>query len=380
MLGLYVHVPFCSAICNYCNFNRGLFEEGLKTRYVAALLQEIRSVRAADPVGLPEFDDADTLYLGGGTPSLLTPREIAAIVDACRESFRLAPTAEITLEANPETVDLARLEGFRRAGINRLSFGVQSFRDEELHRLDRLHSAARAEGVARLAREAGFDNISLDLMMWLPEQTVEQWMVSVERAIAVGSEHLSLYMLEVYPHLPLKQEMARQGWTQLPDDTVAEMYEAAMAALESAGYAQYEISNVAKPGRRSLHNLKYWSDGEWLGFGPGAHSTRRGSRWKNFSSTDDYIQRASAGLTVVAERRDLTADERLGDALFTGLRLNEGVELPLLSDRYGTDIWQRYGERLEPYRDAGLLLKEGGRLRLTRQGMLLAHEVMAVFV
>ena len=211
-----------------------------------------------------------------------------------------------------------------------------------------------------MARAAGFDNISLDLMMWLPEQTVEQWMVSVERAIAVGPEHLSLYMLEVYPHLPLKQEMVRQGWNQQPDDTAAEMYEAAMARLESAGYAQYEISNVAKPGRRSRHNLKYWSDGEWLGFGPGAHSTRRGSRWKNVSSTEDYIHRVSAGLTVVAERRVLTADERLGDALFTGLRLNDGVELPLLSERYGTDIWQRYGERLAPYRDAGLLSKGGG--------------------
>jgi putative oxygen-independent coproporphyrinogen III oxidase len=373
MLGLYVHVPFCSAICNYCNFNRGLFEEPLKMRYVAALLQEIR-------LSGPHGFEADTLYFGGGTPSLLAPQEIAAIVDACRESFRLAPNAEITLEANPETVDPARLDGFRKAGVNRLSFGVQSFRDEELHRLDRLHSADRAEEVARLARAAGFDNISLDLMMWLPEQTVEQWMVSVERAIAVGPEHLSLYMLEVYPHLPLKQEMVRQGWNQLPDDTAAEMYEAAMAELESAGYAQYEISNVAKPGRRSLHNLKYWSDGEWLGFGPGAHSTLRGSRWRNVSSTEDYIHRVSAGLTVVAERRDLTVDERLGDALFTGLRLNDGVELPLLSERYGTDIWQRFGERLAPYRDAGLLLREGGRLRLTRQGMLLAHEVMAVFV
>jgi oxygen-independent coproporphyrinogen-3 oxidase len=376
MLGVYVHVPFCSAICNYCNFNRGLFDESLKTRYLEALLSEIRGAGPS-----PSLDaSADTLFFGGGTPSLLTSSEIERIIDACRAALGLVASAEITLEANPETVDTARLEGFRRAGVNRLSFGVQSFRDEELRRLERLHSAGRAEEAVRMARAAGFDNISLDLMMWLPQQTVEQWMVSVERAIGVGAEHLSLYMLEVYPHLPLKQQMVRNGWAQMPDDIAAEMYEAAMARLESAEYEQYEISNVAKPGRRSRHNLKYWSDGEWLGFGPGAHSTRDGCRWKNVSSTDDYVQRIASRSTVVAERRDLTGDERLGDALFTGLRLNDGIELSTLSGRYATDIWQRYGERLSPYLEAGLLLKEGDRMRLTRQGMLLAHEVMAIFV
>jgi oxygen-independent coproporphyrinogen-3 oxidase len=153
-----------------------------------------------------------------------------------------------------------------------------------------------------------------------------------------------------------------------------------MTRLEAAGYAQYEISNVARPGRRSLHNLKYWSDGEWLGFGPGAHSTRHGSRWRNVASTEDYVERLARGATVITERRDLTNEERLGDALFTGLRLNDGVELSRLSGQYETDIWRVYGERLAPYCDAGLLLKEGDRIRLSRQGMLMAHEVMAVFV
>lgn len=376
MLGVYVHVPFCSAICNYCNFNRGLFDESLKTRYVEALLSEMRGDGP-----LPSLDaSADTLFFGGGTPSLLTSSEIERIVDACRATLGLIANAEITLEANPETVDAARLEGFRRAGVNRLSFGAQSFRDEELRRLERLHSAGRAEEAVRMARAAGFDNVSLDIMMWLPQQTVEQWMVSVDRAIGVGAEHVSLYMLEVYPHLPLKQQMARNEWTQAPDDIAAEMYETAMARLESAGYEQYEISNVATPGRRSRHNLKYWSDGEWLGFGPGAHSTRDGRRWKNVSSTEDYVQRITSRSSPIAERRDLSRDERLGDALFTGLRLNDGIELSTLSGRYDEDIWQRYGERLSPYLEAGLLLKEGDRMRLTRQGMLLAHEVMAVFV
>jgi len=371
--GLYVHVPFCSAICNYCNFNRGLFDESLKERFVEALLQEMTGCSR-------NLFSADTLYFGGGTPSLLTPGEVSRIIDAAREAYGLSADAEITLEANPESVDEARLDGFRRAGINRLSFGVQSFRDDELRLLDRLHTAARAEEAIVFARHAGFDNISLDLMMWLPEQTLARWMESVERAIAAAPEHMSLYMLEVYPHLPLRQEMDRKNRRQQPDDVAADMYEHAMTRLEDAGYQQYEISNVARPGRRSVHNLKYWCDGEWLGFGPGAHSTRSGCRWRNVSSTEDYVQRMARGDAVVAERRLLTSEERLGDALFTGLRLNDGVELSSLSLRYGIDIWQVYGERLAPYLDAGFLERDGDRIRLTRPGMLMAHEVMAVFV
>jgi oxygen-independent coproporphyrinogen-3 oxidase len=384
MLGLYVHVPFCSSICNYCNFNRGLFDESLKTRFVEAVIREIKESAASasgdaqekSPVPLP----ADTLYFGGGTPSLLTPDEIGAIVDAVSASFDLAPDAEITLEANPETADAARLEGFRRVGINRLSYGVQSFRDEELQRLGRLHSSHRAEQAVELARGAGFDNLSLDLMMWLPGQDIEQWLSSVVRAIQIEPDHLSLYILEVYPHLPLQKEMAARGWRQAPDDGAAEMYETAMTLLDDAGYEQYEISNVSKLRRESRHNLKYWSDGAWWGFGPGAHSTWRGSRWRNVSATDDYVQRIAGGSSVVAERRGLTSEERLGDALFTGLRLNAGVDLAILSRRYAVDVWQRFGERLAPFEEAGLLVKEGGRIRLTRQGMLVANEVMAVFV
>ena len=372
MLGLYVHVPFCSAICSYCNFNRGLFDEALKTRFVDALVLDIH--RSSDPVS------ADSIFFGGGTPSLLTPGEIGGIINAVRSTFDLASEAEITLEANPETVDRARLEGFRAAGINRLSYGVQSFRDDELKRLGRLHSARRAEEAVEMARAAGFDNVSLDLMMWLPGQDVTQWLSSVERAIAVGPEHMSLYILEVYPHLPLKQEIDAHGWTQVEDEDTAEMYEAGMGMLDVAGYAQYEISNVAKPGRRSLHNLKYWTDGEWLGFGPGAHSTRRGSRWRNVAATEDYIRRIASGASIVSERRVLSADERLGDAVFTGLRLTEGADLSILSKRYAVDIWARFGERLAPFQEARFLVKEGDRIRLTRQGMLMANEVMAVFV
>ena len=372
MLGLYVHIPFCSAICNYCNFNRGLFEPGLKERYVAALLTEVR--RAGDG------SSADTIFFGGGTPSLLEPSEIAAVIDTCGKSWSLDGGVEITLEANPETVTPERLAGFRAAGVNRLSYGVQSFRDDELVRLSRLHSAARAAEAFEMARAAGFDNISLDLMMWLPQQTVAQWLESVDALIALGPDHASLYMLEIYPNAPLRDAMARGRWSVAPEDDVADMYLAGLGRTDSAGYEQYEISNVARPGRQARHNVKYWTDGEWLGFGCGAHSTRAGVRWRNLSGIEEYISAVAGGTSTTTDRRTLSADDRLEEALFTGLRLNAGLDLGKVGQRYGVDVWGRYGEKLQPFLDRGLLSYDGVILRLPREGMLLAHEVMAVFI
>jgi oxygen-independent coproporphyrinogen III oxidase len=383
MLGLYIHVPFCSAICNYCNFNRGLFDAALKARYVDALVTEIRDPeRVALHVARPfeSRESADTIYFGGGTPSLLEPDEIRRIIAACEEAFDVAADREVTLEANPESVSQLRLAGYRQAGVNRLSFGVQSFRNQELTRLSRLHDADRARAAFAEARAAGFDNISLDLMMWLPAQRVDQWLESVDAAAALAPEHLSLYLLEVYPNAPLKDEMARGRWSQAPDDDAAAMYLTAMERLDAAGYEQYEISNVARPGRRSRHNLKYWTDGEWLGFGCGAHSTRHGIRWKNVSATEDYIARIVAGTDTAVDIRPLSVDERLGDVLFTGLRLTDGVNLDAVRTRYGVDVQERYGAALQPFMEEGLLRFQGSRLFLTRQGMLLAHEVMAIFV
>ncbi|NOT24660.1 MAG: radical SAM family heme chaperone HemW [Acidobacteria bacterium] len=372
MLGLYLHIPFCSAICNYCNFNRGLFQPALKERYVTALLTEI--ARAAD--GAP----ADTIFFGGGTPSLLEPAEIATIIRACRIAWALAPDAEITLEANPETVTPERLSGFREAGVNRLSYGVQSFRDDELARLSRLHSSGRAVEAFHMARGAGFDNISLDLMMWLPQQSVSHWLESVDELIELGPDHASMYLLELYPNAPLRDEMARGQWSLAPDDDAAEMYLTGLARMDAAGYVQYEISNVARAGRHSRHNMKYWMDGEWLGFGCGAHSTRAGTRWKNVSSTEDYITATMNGQSIAAEVRALSSQERLEDALFTGLRLNAGLDLAVMNDRYKVDVWSEYGGELQSFADQGILSYDGRSLRLTRAGMLLAHEVMAVFI
>ena len=371
-LGLYLHIPFCAAICYYCNFNRGLFDEDLKRRYVRALNLEID--RAGDGTSV------DSIYFGGGTPSLLEPDEVAHLLDCCRRRFGVTSDAEVTLELNPETATVERMDGLRRAGVNRLSIGVQSFRDEELRRLGRLHSAERAREAVRLARAAGFDNLSIDLMLWLPEQTLADWLASIEEVPILGPDHVSLYLLELYPNAPLREEMARHTWSLAPDEDAAAMYLEALDRLEAAGYVQYELSNVARPGKRCRHNVKYWSDGEWLGFGCGAHSTRHGCRWSNVADTGLYVERLEAGERAIVDHRTLSPGERFGDAVFTGLRLTAGIDLAAIFERYGVEVAAEYGPAIEPYREAGLVVYQGDRLRLTRQGMLLANEVMAVFV
>jgi oxygen-independent coproporphyrinogen III oxidase len=373
-LGLYLHIPFCRSICHYCNFGRVPLEPSLKRRYVPALASEVR--RAAEQPRAA----ADTVYLGGGTPSLLEPAEVTELLGACRESFDLAADAEITLEANPESLDAERLLAFRRAGVNRLSCGVQSFDDDELWRLGRVHRAGDVYRVFALARSAGFDNVSLDLIMGLPGQRLDAWMASVEALIELGPEHASLYLLDLSPGAPLQALMSREGWLLPPDEIAADMYREAMARLELAGYRQYEISNVARRGRQSRHNLKYWTDGEWLGFGCGAHSTRNGVRWKNVPGPSAYVERLASGAGAAVDRHVLSPAERVGDAAFTRLRLTDGLDLDAFVGRYGADIWRMHGEELEPYVRAGLLRRGNGRLRLTRRGMLLSNEVMAVFV
>jgi oxygen-independent coproporphyrinogen-3 oxidase len=373
--GVYLHIPFCAAICNYCNFNRGLHDDGLRRRYVDALVTEIRQWQKAPPTPV------DTIFFGGGTPSLLEPAEVARLIEACRATFNFHAGAEITLEANPESAGQSSLEGFRAAGVNRLSFGVQSFNDAELQRLGRLHSSQTARDAVTRARSAGFDNLSLDLMMWLPGQSPVDWLASIDALAALEPDHASLYLLEIYPNAPLRDEMARAGWSQAPDEDAAEMYVAGLQRLDEVGFEQYEISNLARSrSRRSRHNLKYWQGGEWLGFGCGAHSTFGGERWRTVSSTAEYIDRVTAGADVRLDRRVIGRQERLEEALFMGLRLSDGLDLGALSHHHGIDIWSRYGQDLTPYVTAGLLTYEAGRLALTRNGMLLANDVMAVFI
>ncbi len=330
MLGIYLHIPFCSHICNYCNFNRGLFDEGLKREYVDALVQEIRA--SGDGA------DADTIFFGGGTPSLLDAGDVARVIGACRDAFAIAPGAEVTLEANPETVSTAKIADYRSAGVNRISLGVQSLHDRELRRLDRQHSAARARQALHDVRAAGIDNISLDLMLWLPQQRLEDVQATVNGLIELEPDHASLYLLELYPNAPLKETMARAHWSLAPDDDAAEMYLWAMERLEVAGYQQYQISNVARAGRVARHNLKYWEDGSWIGFGCGAHSTRGAWRWANLAGTAEYVTRVTNGGSPAERRRERSDHERLEEALFTGLRLSDGIDLDDVGGRYGVDV------------------------------------------
>jgi oxygen-independent coproporphyrinogen-3 oxidase len=387
-LGLYLHIPFCQAICSYCNFNRGLFEGDLKRRYVEALEREIREGPGPQAPG----PRADTIFFGGGTPSLLEPAEVARLIGACRDAYALDPQAEVTLETNPETATGDRLDAFRRAGVTRLSFGVQSFDDAELARLGRIHSAARAKDAVRTAKAAGFHDVSFDLMFWLPGQSLSSWLATIDQAIALEPDHLSLYLLELYPNAPLKESMARGGppergrgtsadpWLQATDDQAADMYLEALARLDRAGFEQYEISNVARPGHSSRHNLKYWRQGNWRGFGCGAHSTVDEVRWKNVSGTADYIDRVTAGAELRTGLQILTPRERFEECLFTGLRLSAGVSRGEIAGRHGIDPWNRYGESLSPCVEEHLMWAAGDRFGLTRRGMLVANEILTVFV
>jgi oxygen-independent coproporphyrinogen III oxidase len=348
-----------------------LLDPDLKRRYVSALELEIRRA----PAGA-----ADTIFFGGGTPSLLDPQEVARLIRACRETFAIANDAEVTLETNPETATAERLEAFRSAGVNRISFGVQSFDDDELKRLGRIHSSARAKEAIRAAQSTGFSSVSFDLMLWLPQQSRETWRNTVYQAIDLAPDHLSLYLLELYPNAPLKEDMARRGWSQAPDDDAAEMYLEALGVLERAGLHQYEISNVAREGHRSRHNVKYWQAGQWFGFGCGAHSTVAGERWKNVAATADYVDRIVAGESAAIDRHSLSRQAQVEEALFMGMRLTDGVDRAWFKGRFGDDPWQRYGQDLAPYIQSGQVWHRDGRFGLTRDGMLVANTVLEVFV
>ena len=388
MLGLYLHIPFCQHICSYCNFNRGLLDAELKLKYVDALVAEIMKsgINSAGPRAaaelIPDFNISavDTIFFGGGTPSLLEPAEVARILRACRETYSVTADAEITLETNPETVTPERLAAFREAGINRLSFGVQSFDNDELKKLGRIHSAETAIDVIGVAMTMGFASVSFDLMLWLPGQTPAMWYRTVDQAIRMSPDHLSLYLLELYPNAPLKEEMARSGWSQTPDDDAAEMYLEGLTRLDAAGYTQYEISNVSRPGHRSRHNIKYWQSGNWRGFGCGAHSTVDGVRWRNLAGTGEYVALIAAGGDVRQDVRILSALERIEEALFTGLRLNDGIDESAFLARWGIFPWERYRDALEIRIESGHVWRKAGRFGLTRSGMLVANDVLAAFV
>jgi len=371
-VGVYLHIPFCSAICDYCNFNRGLYDETLKQRYVNAIKDEIE-----------RWDDSrsvDSIFFGGGTPSLLSANDVSEILEACRSAFDVVSDVETTLEMNPESCTQSGVEEFLAAGITRVSLGVQSFLDNELKRLGRAHSVDEAKDAVVAIRSAGCNNLNIDLMLWLPGQTRVDFLKSINAMVMCAPDHASLYMLEIYPNSPLRDEMARSDWSLAPEEDASGMYFDGLGVTDDAGYQQYEISNVARPARQSRHNLKYWRYQNWVGFGCGAHSMLDGCRWKNISETTVYIDAIEHRAAVSEGRRKLTDEELIGEALFMGLRLNEGIDIHTFGEQYGVNLRTRFGPDLAPYMNQGLLIEQEGRWRLSRKGMLLSNEVMSTFV
>ncbi len=366
-IGLYLHVPYCSTRCSYCDFYLVTGRGRDLGRYVAALVAEI----AATPPDLR--GPADTMHFGGGTPSLLPPGDLARILGAIAETFSLAPDPEVTLEANPEDLDAARCRDFAALGVNRVTVGVQSLDDRQLSLMRRVHTAGQALEAVRAARASAIRSVGADLILGLPGQERGEALTGIDRLAAIGVDHLSLYLLEIHGRTRLGREVALGRARPMQDDAAAALYEEAADRLLALGFEHYEISNFARPGHQSRHNLKYWTDRDYLGFGPSAHSYVSGSRWSNAPDLAAYLSRGGAGCERIEDAQPLTV--RGAEALFAGLRVADGVDLAGLRRRYGASM---PGEEDPPVADlcaAGLLDRAGGRLRLTRRGRLLSNEV-----
>jgi oxygen-independent coproporphyrinogen-3 oxidase len=338
-----------------------------------AICSHIESTHAGDVV-------VPTIFFGGGTPSFPDPEGIIRILDTIRSRFNVLPDAEISIEANPGTTDRARYAILRQAGFNRLSMGVQAFDDRLLHALGRIHTAGEAIGSFEAARQAGFENINVDLMFALPGQTVQQWQRTLRVAISLQPEHISCYSLTIEPNTPF-YTLHRRGHLNLPDEeTDLRMYLYAIRALTRTGYEHYEISNFARPGYRCRHNIVYWLNEEYLGFGPGAVSYRQGVRWKCLSNPRRYIQAVRDGLSLVEEEERLDACASLGETIMLMLRLREGVNVRAVEERYGVNLAQRYAHQIKRLRRLRLLEVTPERWRITPKGLPIANTICAGFL
>src|SRR6266699_49441 len=399
-LGIYVQVPFCQTKCTYCNFHTGVVEKERFRPYVEAVCKEIRQhpqlLRAArvDWQGClgpsrarplqgengrvaaeSEGFLVDTVYFGGGTPSLLEARHLQEIVEEIRRTFSTA-FEEVTLEADPETVDEEKAAGWVRAGINRVSFGVQSFSDKELKAAGRMHRRADIYRAVPILREAGIRNISFDLIAGLPHQTKDSWKQSLAQLISLEPEHVSVYLLEVDEGSRLGQALltgsGQYSAGAVPsEDEMAEFYEMARAALGAAGYRHYEISNWAKPGFASKHNLKYWRREPYLGFGAGAQSFSGRQRWANAHDAAAYVRAIESGRLPLEQLETVTGEQALDEELFLGLRQLDGIDVGRIEREYGVTL----GGRLEPLAAAGLLEREGDVVRLAEEKLSVSNEV-----
>jgi oxygen-independent coproporphyrinogen-3 oxidase len=389
-LDLYLHIPFCQTKCAYCDFTVVVGRARRQGDYVAALIDEIRSWgRAVAPWGAR----TRTIYFGGGTPSLLDPDQVAALLEACRASFRVEEGAEVSLEANPGTLDLARLRALRGAGVNRLSVGVQVFDDDLLRTLTRLHSADDARRSIADARAAGFDNLSVDLIYGLPGQDAAGWRKTLDEAIALGTDHISAYGLTIEPATAFGKKLRNGELSPIDADLAADLYELTDDMLGAAGLRRYEIANFARPGRECRHNLTYWRNEPFLGLGTGAHSSTVVGRFGDHRQLNRYLDSvagwdgpafeapfvpAAGGPIGWVEALD-PATQRAETAIL-GLRLTDGLDLASFESRFGESALDRWAAEIDELMAIGLLDTVEDRLRLTPRGRLLGDEVFARFL
>ena len=366
--GLYIHIPFCRTKCPYCDFYSVTRTEKIPS-FIASLTGEMELYR-----GL--FDPFDTIYLGGGTPSLLNSDRIKTILDALRGTFSFAPDTEITCETNPGDLTPEAAAGFRAAGINRITIGVQSFDDGALAFLGRRHNAAGAVAAIENARQAGFANVGLDLIYGIPGQEIDRWLETLGEALSFAPEHLSCYQLTLEPSTPLGRKLRRKEFISPQDNLLHDFFIHTSETLEEAGYIHYEVSNFARgEDRMSRHNRKYWNHTPYLGLGPASHSFTGRRRWWNHRSLDRYIAAADRGIPPIAETEVLTGEQLLLESLYLGMRTREGIDLETFAERYGCDLIAEKGPALSALQDQGLITIQEGRLRPTRSGLAVSDSL-----
>lgn len=370
MLGIYIHIPFCRAKCNYCDFNSHVSCEEERQAYIDALCREIRTVK------FDGEDTVDTVYFGGGTPTCLTSRQLIRILDAVRDRFTLDKACEVTSECNPATIGEEGLCALRAGGFNRLSIGIQSANDEELKILGRIHSAADARECVNSARSAGFDNISVDLMFGLPGQNEESFMKSVEFALSLETTHISCYALKIEEGTPF----SRMELDLPSDDDSCDMYDLCADMLYKSGFKRYEISNFARPGFESRHNLKYWKCDDFLGFGAGAYSCDGGKRYSNISDTSGYIEKINSGLTAVCDCETLSKADMMSEFVFLGLRMADGISEKEFKRRFSADIFDVFDDALLKNIKRGTIVRENGRMRIPDKYIYVSNSIMVDFV
>ena len=377
-LGVYVQVPFCQTKCTYCNFHTGVFSKELYAPYVHAVCREIAEYpRALAENGIAEVAQpvVDTVYFGGGTPSLLEPAHLTEIIETIRVSFP-AQFEEVTLEADPETISPEKASAWREAGFNRISMGVQSFNDAELRAAGRMHRRADVFEATKILRDSGFGNLSFDLIAGLPHQTDASWQDSVEQLLSLRPEHVSIYLMEIDEGSRLGLEVLQSGERysakSLPsDDSMADYYESGCRQLAAAGYAHYEISNWGLPGFESRHNLKYWRREPYFGFGAGAHSFNGSQRWANAHDPAAYSNAIHAGRFPIEQLESVGHSQALEEELFLGLRQLAGIDLSAVEAKYGTSLRSRIRDLLAQ----GLVEWDGPRLRLAPERLSVSNEV-----